>query len=223
MELLLLQSVKQSIVIDQATACGVHQHNVVLHHVDSLFIYQMICTTLTHDQRCVQGDEISLRDNFFQSAVGEQTFVNQGLIGISVPGDNGHAVALTDAGEALADLTGSEDTGNLVVEIETNQTGEAEVVVLHTVVSTMETAVCSLKNSHRMLCNCIRRICRNTKNGHAIFLGSHEVNIIEACATQKDQMYATFIESLDYLSIAFVIYENADRIVASCKRRRLFS
>ena len=101
----------------------------------------MIGSLLTHDQRSVQGDQICLLEKLFLGNIGQQSFINKFLVGESVPADNGHAEALADLREDLADTAGTYDTRYLVMQVDTQQSVQGEVVVFDLLIGFVDTAV----------------------------------------------------------------------------------
>ena len=132
----------------------------------------MISALLAHDQRSMQGDQVSLCIQFFFGNIGQKAFIHQSLVGESIPADDSHAIALADLCEDLADTAGTDDTCYLVVQVDAQKSVQSEVVVLDLCISLVDAAVCSLDDGHGMLGNGIRRICRYTNNRNAIFLST---------------------------------------------------
>lgn len=214
MELALLESSDERFRIDEAAACSVREHDIVLHEGDGLIIDEMIRAAFAHDERCVDGDEVRATQDLFLRGIGEKTLFLELLVRECIPADDRHAVALADARHALADAARAEDTGDLVVEIDAEQAREVEVVVAHLVVCLVQAAVCSLQRCHGMLCHCVRGVGRYAQDRDAVLGSGLLVDIVEASAAQEDQADAAVMQLLDDRTRCLVVDEDAHSVIA---------
>ena len=72
MELALLERGNERFRIDEAAACSIREHDIVLHEGDGLLIDEMIRAAFAHDERCVNGDEVRALQDLFLRSIGEQ-------------------------------------------------------------------------------------------------------------------------------------------------------
>ena len=107
--------------------------------------------------------------------------------------------------------------GDLVVEVDAQQSAQGEIVVLDLDIGLVDAAVCSLDDGHGMLRDRIGGIGRNTQDLDAVFLCGFRIDIVETGAAQQDQADAAFSENLDDFAGSFIVDENADSVEAFCK------
>ena len=77
-------------------------------------------------QRAVQGDQVTLSKQLIECDIGSELLDSRILEYII--SDDLHAESVADSCHGSADLTGSDDTGGLAVEVHTHQTVQAEVI-----------------------------------------------------------------------------------------------
>ena len=98
--------------------------HLVFHLLDGLAVDQVI--GVVH-QRAVQGDQITLCQQFVQSYVSNEIF--DGRILKYIIGDDVHTKAVADSCHGSTDLTSTNDTCGLAVEVHTHQSAKAEVIL----------------------------------------------------------------------------------------------
>ena len=99
------------------------------------------------------------------------------------------------------------------MKVNTKKSAEREVVVLDLVVSLVQSSVGCCDKRDCMLCNCVRRICRYAADSDAALFSCLKVNIVEACAAEKDQLDTALFKCLNSCSRALVINEDADSVI----------
>ncbi len=100
------------------------------------------------------------------------------------------------------------------MEVDAEQAGEVEIVVLDLVVGLVETAVGCLDGRHGMLSHRVWGVGRYAQHGDAVLSSGFLIDIVEAGAAQEDQADAAVMQLLDDIARSLVVDEDADRIVA---------
>ena len=156
MELTILQCLDKRLRINEPAARCVHEHGTVLHHCNSLRVNQVICSILAHDERCMKRNEVRLSEQLLFGNIREEAFFFERFVRVSIPPENCHSIAFADMCHALADAPRADDSGDLVVKIESQKSAQRKIIILYFEICLVNAAVCSLNKCHRMLCNSIR-------------------------------------------------------------------
>ena len=113
----------------QCASGGVDQNDTVFHLTDGINVNHVIGGV---HQGTMKGNDIAL----FQQSVQRNIFheILQGRILVYIIGDDSHAKPVTDAAHGCTDFAGADDAGSFLIEIETHETAEAEVVFSYLII-----------------------------------------------------------------------------------------
>ncbi len=118
----------------------------------------------------------------------------QGIVLVHIVGHDLHSEAMTDAAHGSADFAGSDDAGSLLIEIETHQPAQAEIIFPYLIVSLVQTAVAGQRQGHGMLRHRFRGVARDTHDTNVIFFGSVQIHVVEAGAAHQDQPHISGVQ-----------------------------
>ena len=202
----------QIVSLNQSTSGGVDQDHAVFHLLDGLAVDQVI--GVVH-QRAVQGDQITLCQQFVQRYVSNEIF--DGWILKHIIGDDVHTKTVADSCHSSTDLTSTNDTCGLAVEVHTHQSAKAEVILTNLYISFVKMTVNCQSQSHCVLSNCFRRIARNTEYTDAKTFCSLHLYIVESCTAEKDQFNTAHVQNFNGIVADICTYECTYSIIAMSK------
>ena len=113
-----------------------------------------------------------------------------------------------------ADVPGSDDADGLVLEVESDQPVEAEVVIAHPVVGAGDVAVDAKDQGNRVLGHGVGGVRRHANDRDAEFPGHVQVDVVETCGSQRDVTHTDGSEPAQRRLTHVVVDERAHRVAS---------
>ena len=202
--------------VHERAAAGVDQHRAVLHPRERCGVDDVV---ILRRERAVQADDVRAREQLIErhvahaerKALGVLEWVHRQHLAI----EPAHQLR-----DHRADLARADEPDRAPVKVKTEQPIEREVAFANAVVSAVQMPVERENEPDRVLRHRVRRIRRHPHDADAVPLCRREIDVVETCATQRDEPRAASGELCHHGRIHRIIHEDANGPKASRQRRR---
>lgn len=123
--------------------------------------------------------------------------------------DDIHAEAFQDIDHALTDFTCTDDTCCFAIQSDTCQTSDIEVEFCCSFIGQMRLSVNSHQKRCALFCYGLRRVSGYSQYGQTTFFCNIQINAVETCATQQQNLDTQIFQFTDNFCGNFVINERA--------------
>jgi hypothetical protein len=127
------------------------------------------------------------------------------------------AETLHDLRHDLTNLAGSDNANRATTHIETHQAVECEVTLAHSVVGAMDVSIERQHQRDRVFRNSMRRVSGDSYDADACFYCGRKIDVIEACASQRNESRSVSRQLFDDWRIKAIVHEDANSRKASCQ------
>ena len=144
-------------------------------------------------QRTVKRYKIRSRQKLRELHISDKIKVR---ILIHIVSDHIHSKSMTYPRHGSPDLTGSDDTGCLAVEVHACKSDQTEVVLPHLYIALVQSPVHRHGKCHRMLRHSLRRIARNPHHSYTAFFCRIHIHVVEARASHQYKLHARITQRI---------------------------
>mmetsp|Transcript_52428 Transcript_52428/g.109375 ORF Transcript_52428/g.109375 Transcript_52428/m.109375 type:complete len:256 (+) Transcript_52428:96-863(+) len=167
-------------------------------------------------QRHVQRDDVRLAEQRLPVHVLHAQGLHLIRRILVVPEEAGRAEGLEDPRGDAADVAGADDADDLAVDVEALEPADGEVVLADPVVRLGDLADDGEQQAHGELRHRVGAVGGDAPHGDAVLVRRLDVDVVEPGVAQEDELHAVLRQLLDHRGRAYVIDEEADRVVTFC-------
>ena len=140
--------------------------------------------------------------------------IGKGLVGEGVVGQDVHAKPAQNLDKFFGNLSHSHDAGGFSVHVESHQSFQFKVALARAIHRTVDFAVEAEHQRDGVFGHGMWRISGDSYYSYPCVFGCLHVYIVEAGATQSDELHAVFLQQTDYMRVAFGIDKDTCHLLA---------
>lgn len=212
-----LERLDQRGTVDRRTATGIDQNQIGPRCRQDAAIDQMAGLGR---ERAVQGDNIRFAKQVLALDIAhadcDERFVNDRIAGQDLTAE----ASPQGSSDKPANLSRSHDAGDTSVQVTADKAIEREIVLTNSGPCAVDLAIERQQETDREFGNRVRRVARHPHYGETERLGRHEIDIVIACAAQRDETHPAFGQHLEHLPVGDIVHKDAGDVKTARELRR---
>ncbi len=194
--------------IDEFAAAGINKVGTMFHLLNGVVAKEM--KGLRREWE-VQGDDVAVLQQGGQRCVFNDVLGGPICSRHQVVGDDAATEAAEDLSNNAPDLACTNNTYGFSGEVEADESNERKVMFADAVICAVDVAIKREQEADSVFRNSVGRVSGHAHDSEAEFLGSFEIDVVEAGTAQGDELYAALGKFGDTGAIDAVVHKGAYR------------